>query len=136
MAPATHGLLGRILSAKDDASRRFGKNTAEVDAFIEAVAQLTPWQWRQVLTARRLVSTVTKEETGPATQSLEAIQAAIRSTDGRLSEPMSKAGEALIGALEKRSDDKVATPWQTLSPPPRPHHHPAPKSPPPHPPVL
>jgi DNA mismatch repair protein MutH len=115
MAPATHGLLGRILSANDDASRRFGKNTAEVDAFIDAVAQLTPWQWRQVLTARRLVSTVTKEETGPATQSLEAIQAAIRSTDGRLSEPMSKAGEALISALEKRSDDKVATAWQALS---------------------
>jgi len=115
MAPATHGLLGRILSANEDASRRFGKNTAEVDAFIDAVAQLTPWQWRQVLTARRLVSTVTKEESGPATQSLEAIQAAIRSTDGRLSEPMSKAGEALIGALEKRSDDKVATAWQALS---------------------
>jgi hypothetical protein len=115
MAPATHGLLGRILSANDDASRRFGKNTAEVDAFIDAVAQLTPWQWRQVLTARRLVSTVTKEETGPTTQSLEAIQAAIRSTDGRISEPMSKAGEALIGALEKRSDDKVATAWQALS---------------------
>src|SRR5258707_12940343 len=112
MAPATHGLLGRILSANDDASRRFGKNTAEVDAFIEAVAQLTPWQWRQVLTARRLGSTVTKEETGPATQSLEAIQAAIRSTDGRLSEPMSKPGEAPIGPLGKRSEDKVATAWQ------------------------
>ena len=115
MAPATHGLLGRILSANDDASRRFGKNTAEVDAFIDAVAHLTPWQWRQVLTARRLVSTVTKEETGASSQSLEAIQAAIRSTDGRLSDPMSKAGEALIGALEKRSDDKVATAWQALS---------------------
>jgi len=115
MAPATHGLLGRILSANEDASRRFGKNTAEVDAFIEAVTLLTPWQWRQVLTARRLVSTVTKEEMGAPTQSLEAIQASIRSTDGRLSEPMSKAGEALIEALEKRSDDKVATAWQALS---------------------
>jgi hypothetical protein len=115
MAPATHGLLGRILAANEDISRRFGQNTAEVDAFISAAAQLTPWQWRQVLTARRLVSTVTKEEMGAATQSLEAIQTAIRSTDGRLSEPMSKAGEALIEALEKRSDDKVATAWQALS---------------------
>jgi len=115
MAPATHGLLGRILRANEDISRRFGQNTAEVDAFIGAAAQLTPWQWRQVLTARRLVSTVTKEEVGAATQSLESIQAAIRSTDGRLSEPMSKAGEALIEALEKRSDDKVATAWQALS---------------------
>src|SRR5713226_9341343 len=115
MAPATHGLLGRILRANEDISRRFGQNTAEVDAFIGAAAQLTPWQWRQVLTARRLVSTVTKEETGASTQSLESIQSAIRSTDGRLSEPMSKAGEALIEALEKRSDDKVATAWQALS---------------------
>jgi hypothetical protein len=123
MAPATHGLLGRILSANDDASRRFGKNTVEVDAFISAAAQLTPWQWRQVLTARRLVSTVTKEEAGSANQSLQAIQAAIRSTDGRLSEPMSKAGEALIEALENRSDEKVATAWQALSALVMRHHH-------------
>lgn len=115
MAPATHGLLGRILRANDDASRRFGENTVEVDAFIHAAAQLTPWQWRQVLTARRLVSTVTKEDVVQATESIRAVQAAIRSTDGRLSEPMSKAGESLFEALEKRSDDKVATAWQALS---------------------
>ncbi len=115
MAPATHGLLGRILRANDDASRRFGENTAEVDAFIHAAAQLTPWQWRQILTARRLVSTVTKEDVVQATESLQAVQTAIRSTERRLSEPMSKAGESLFEALDKRSDDKVATAWQALS---------------------
>ena len=115
MAPDTHGLLGRILRANDDAARRFGENTAEVDAFIHAAAQLTPWQWRQVLTARRLVSTITKEDALPSTESLQAVQAAIHSTDGRLSEPMSKAGESLFEALDKRSDDKVATAWQALS---------------------
>ena len=115
MTPDTHGLLGRILRANDDASRRFGENTAEVDAFIHSCAQLTPWQWRQVLTARRLVSTVTKEDAVEATESLKAVQAAIRSTDGRLSEPMAKAGESLFEALDKRSDDKVATAWQALS---------------------
>jgi len=31
--PAIHGLLGRIQRANDDASRRFGPNTAEVEAF-------------------------------------------------------------------------------------------------------
>src|SRR5260370_11281984 len=98
MAPATHGLLGRILSANDDASRRFGKNTAEVDAFIEAVAQLTPWQWRQVLTARRLVSTGTKEETGPANQSLEAIPAPIPSTHRPLFPSLSTARGTLLRA--------------------------------------
>ena len=115
MAPATHGLLGRILRANDDASRRFGENTAEVDAFIHTAAQLTPWQWRQILTARRLVSTVTKEDVVQATESLQAVQTAMRSTDRRLSEPMSKAGESLFEALDKRSDDKVATAWQALS---------------------
>src|SRR6266851_4846490 len=115
MAPATHGLLGRILRANDDASRRFGENTAEVDAFIHTAAQLTPWQWRQILTARRLVSTVTKEDVVQATESLQAVQTAIRSTDRRLSEPMSKAGESLFEALDKRSDDKVATAGQALT---------------------
>src|SRR5260370_938021 len=39
----------------------------------------------------------------------------IGSTEGRLSEPMSRAGESLFEALDKRSDDKVATAWQALS---------------------
>ena len=113
--PATHGLLGRIIRANNDAAQRFGQNTAEVDAFIQAVGLLTPWQWRQVLTARRLVSTVTKEDDAQLTESLRAIQAAVRSTDGRLPEAMSQAGEALFAAMEKQSDDKVATAWQALS---------------------
>ncbi len=95
--------------------RRFGQNTAEVDAFIHAVSQLTPWQWRQVLATRRLVATVTKEDADEVTESVRSLQAAIRSPGGRLSEPMSKAGEALLEALEKRSDDKVVTAWQALS---------------------
>jgi len=115
MAPASNSLLGRILRANDEAARRFGENTAEVDAFIHATTLLTPWQWRQALTARRLVSTVTKEDAARATESLHAIEAAIRATDGRVSEPMLKAGEALIAALAKRSDDKVAAAWQALS---------------------
>src|SRR3977135_1838751 len=106
MAPAPHGLLGRILRTNDDASRRFGENTAEVDAFIQAVKQLTPFQWRQVLTARRLVSTVTKEDAAQVTQSRETILAAIAGTDGRLSEPMSKAGEGLLEAMDKQRDEK------------------------------
>ena len=113
--PATHGLLGRILRANDDASIRYGKNTADVDAFIQAAAQLSPWQWRQVLTARRLVATVTKEDAGQAAASLQQIQAALRSSEGKVSEPMAKAGEALFEALDKRTDEKVATAWEALS---------------------
>ena len=58
MAPASQGLLGRIQQANDNAVHRFGPHTAEVEAFIAATAQLTPWQWRQVLTTRRLVASV------------------------------------------------------------------------------
>jgi len=115
MVPATQGLLGRILRANDDFARRFGQNTAEVDAFIHAASQLTPWQWRQVLTARRIVSSVTKEDLGQATESLQSIQATMHSTEAGVSEPMSKAAEALFEALDKRSDDKVAIAWQALS---------------------
>ncbi len=113
--PAPHGLLGRILRANNDAAQRFGQNTAEVDAFIQAVGLLTPWQWRQVLIARRLVATVTNEDDAQVTESLHAIQAAVRSTEGRLPEAMAQAGEALFEVMQKRSDDKVATAWQALS---------------------
>jgi hypothetical protein len=115
MAQSSHGLLGRIQRANDDASRRFGANTAEVEAFIEAASHLSPWQWRQVLAARRLVASVTKEELGDAEQSRRSIESAIGTSEGRMSEPMAKAGEALLEALEKRSDEKVVAAWQAAS---------------------
>jgi hypothetical protein len=113
--PASHGLLGRIQRANDDASRRFGPNTAEVEAFINAVAQLTPWQWRQVLASRRLVASVAKEGAGKDAESARSIQAAIRSTDGRMSEPMSSAGEILFDILTRKSEEKQVAAWQAMS---------------------
>jgi hypothetical protein len=110
--PDSHGLLGRIQRANDDASRRFGPNTAEVEAFINAVALLTPWQWRQVLATRRLVASVTKEGAG---ESWRSIQAAIRGSDGRMSEPMSKAGEILFDTLSRKSEEKQVAAWQAMS---------------------
>jgi hypothetical protein len=115
MAESSHGLLGRIRGANDDAPRRFGPNTAEVEAFIEAATNLTAWQWRQVLAARRLVASVTKEDIGQAAESRRSIQAAIRTAEGRLAEPMAQAGEALLEALARRSDEKVVTAWQAVS---------------------
>ena len=112
--PAEHGLLGRIQAGNDDAARRFGPNTAEVEAFIEAAAQLTPWQWRQVLANRRLVASVTKEGAGPG-ESAKAIQEAIRSSDGRMSVSMARAGEVLFDSLMKKSDEKQIAAWQAMS---------------------
>src|SRR3979490_1129970 len=98
MGQSTHGLLGRIQRANDDPSRRFGPNTAEVEAFIDAAAQLTPWQWRQGLATRRLGASVTKEPIGKASESRKSIQVAIRSSESGLSEPMARTGEALFEA--------------------------------------
>jgi hypothetical protein len=115
MAQSSHGLLGRIQRANDDASRRFGPNSAEVEAFIQAAAHLSPWQWRQILAARRLVASVTKEDADEADHSRRSIQAAIRTSEGRMSEPMAKAGEILFEVLEKQSDEKVVAAWQAVS---------------------
>jgi len=112
VAPASHGLLGRIQRANDDASHRFGPHTAEVEAFIVAAAQLTPWQWRQVLAVRRLVASVSKEG---APDSARSIQAAIRTSDRRISEPIARAGEVLFDTLVKKSDDKQVAAWQAMT---------------------
>jgi len=114
VAPASHGLLGRIQRANDVAAHRFGPHTAEVEAFIVAVGQLTPWQWRQVQTTKRLVASVSKDGAG-ATDSARSIQSAIRSSDGRISEPMARAGEVLFDTLAKKSDDKQVAAWQAMT---------------------
>jgi hypothetical protein len=115
MPSASHGLLGRLQRANDDSTRRFGPNTAEVEAFIQAVAHFSPWQWRQVLAAWRLVASVTKEDPGREPHSVSSIQEAIRRTDGSMPETMSRAGERLLESLDKRSDDKVVAAWQAAS---------------------
>jgi hypothetical protein len=114
VAPASHGLLGRIQRANDDAAHRFGPHTAEVEAFIAAAAQLTPWQWRQVLATQRLVASVSKEGAGSG-ETLRSIQAAIISTERRMSEPMARAGEVLFDALVKRGEEKQVAAWQAMT---------------------
>ena len=112
MAPASHGLLGRIQRATDDASHRFGPHTAEVEAFIVAAGQLTPWQWRQVLATKRLVAAVTKDG---SSDNARSIQAAIRTSDTRISEPMARAGEILFDTLARKSEDKQVAAWQAMT---------------------
>ena len=113
MAPASHGLLGRIQQANDTAAHRFGPHTAEVEAFIAATGQLTPWQWRQVMATRRLVAAVSKDAGAP--DSAGSIQAAIRSSDTRLSEPLARAGEVLFDTLIRKGEDKQVAAWQAMT---------------------
>ena len=105
MPPPSQGLLGRIQRANAETTLRFGPHTAEVEAFILACGQLTPWQWRQVLTSCRLVGSIAKEG-ARAPDSARSIQAAIRSSETRISETLARAGEVLFDTLVKKSDDK------------------------------
>jgi hypothetical protein len=114
VAPASHGLLGRIQRANDDSSHRFGPNTTEVEAFIVATAQLTPWQWRQVLATRRLVGSISKQG-GGSPDSVRSIQVAIRGGEPRLSEPMARAGEVLFDTLVKKSEEKQVAAWEAMT---------------------
>ena len=114
MAPASQGLLGRIQRANADTSHRFGPHTAEVEAFILAAGQLTPWQWRQVLASRRLVSSVSKDPAG-ASDSARSIQSTIRSSETRMSETLARAGEVLFDTLAKKSDEKQVAAWQAMT---------------------
>lgn len=113
--PSPQGLLGRIQMANDDAAKRFGPNTAEVEAFIEAAVQLTPWQWRQVQAVRRLVGSVTKDGGGGPAESAQSILAAIRTTETEISEPLARAGEVLFDSLAKRGEEKQLAAWQAMS---------------------
>jgi hypothetical protein len=112
VAPASHGLLGRIQRSNDDASHRFGPHTAEVEAFIVAAGQLTPWQWRQALAVKRQVASVTKDG---SSDNARSIQAAIRTSDTRISEPLARAGEVLFDTLAKKSEDKLVAAWQAMT---------------------
>ena len=113
--PDSQGLTARIERADADSARRFGDNTPEVEAFIEATAGLTVQQWHHVLKVQRLVASVTKERAEEAAESATSIQAAIKGSDTRISEPMARAGEALFDALDKKSEDKQVAAWQALS---------------------
>jgi hypothetical protein len=110
--PASHGLLGRIQRANDDAAHRFGPHTAEVEPFIVAAGQLTPWQWRTVLATKQLVASVTKDG---SSDSARTIQTAIRTSDTRISEPLARAGEILFDTLVKKSEDKQVVAWQAMT---------------------
>ena len=114
VAPASQGLLGRIQRSNDEASHRFGPHTAEVEAFIVAAGQLTPWQWRQVLATRRLVASVSKDGAG-SRDSARSIQVAIRSSERLISEPLARAGEVLFDTLVKRSEEKQVAAWQAMT---------------------
>ena len=113
MATGSQGLLGRIQRANEQAAHRFGPHTAEVEAFILAAGQLTPWQWQRVLASRQLVGSVSKE--GSAAGSARSIQAAIRSSSASISEPMARAGEVLFDTLAKKSDEKQVAAWQAMT---------------------
>jgi hypothetical protein len=125
MTSEAEGLPGAAQKLSPARSPRFGPNTAEVEAFIRALALLTPGDWRRVLTARRRVASVTNEPSGHAGVTIKSIRAAIRGKDGQLSQDLASAGKATFAALGKQSSERLLAAWQAASALVMRHHLPA-----------
>jgi hypothetical protein len=113
--PATEE-AGRDLAPAAAGPERFGPNSAEVSAFLEALGRLTAAQWRKVAAGRRSAAALIRN---PSVQSAEAIrlmlQGAVPNGADPPSEPSSNLALALAGRLEQRSDDEVVATWQAAS---------------------
>jgi hypothetical protein len=67
-----------------------------------------------VLATRRLVASVSKEAAG-APEGAGSIQAAIRGSDTRISEPLARAGEVLFDTLIRKGEEKQVAAWQAMT---------------------
>ncbi len=112
--PATEE-AGRDSAPAAAGPERFGPNSAEVSAFLDAIARLTGAQWRKVVAARRSAAAVIRD---PSVQPAEAIRRMLRgdySGGDPPSDPSAGLALALAGTLEQKSDEEVVATWQAAS---------------------
>jgi len=112
--PATEE-AGRDLAPAAAGPERFGPNSAEVSAFLDALGRLTAAQWRKVAAGRRSAAALVRD---PTVQAADAIRFMLRGAPNGgdpPSEPSSNLALALAGPLEQRSDDEVIATWQAAS---------------------
>jgi hypothetical protein len=112
--PATEE-AGRDLTPPAAGPERFGPNSAEVSAFIDAAGKLTGAQWRKVAAGRRAAVGLIRD---PTAQTAEAIRFMLQGAPNGgdpPSEPSAGLALALAGALDQRSDDEVVATWQAAS---------------------
>lgn len=112
--PATEE-AGADASPGVPAEQRFGPNSSEVAAFVEAVAGLNAAQWRKVVAARRLAAAVIRD---PSALPVDAVRSLLHgATNGQATapQPVAALAAALHGALDGREDEEVLAAWQAAS---------------------
>lgn len=95
-----------VASAGPDANR-FGANSAEVAAFVEAVDRLTESQWRRVVAARKQAAVILRDTSTPP---VEVVRAMLQGGDAGHSQA-DEINRALAPALGGKGDDKVLAAW-------------------------
>jgi hypothetical protein len=89
----------------------FGPNSAEVAAFVEAVGRLSASQWRKVVAARQLASSIIRD---PSALPVDAVRALLSGTPNGspIPEPVAALAAAFARPLEGRTDEEVLAAWQ------------------------
>ena len=97
------------------AGERYGPNTAEVTAFIESVARLSPSRWKKVIAAREAATRVTRDSSGQPAEIVRALLGGAPNGAGTLPEPMANVATDMAAILAKRSDAEAVAAWQAAS---------------------
>ncbi len=94
-------------------AERFGPNTGEVAAFVEAVARLTGAQWRKVISARRQAALIVKDTSAPPA---DAVRSMLGGGEGSPPPgPAANLAAALAPGLAGRGDEELVAAWQAGS---------------------
>ena len=102
---------GGAAAPPDAEAERFGPNSAEVAAFVEAVDRLTESQWRRVLAARRQAALILRDTAAPPIEAVRAMLQGAEAGHGHADE----INRALAPALGGKGDDKVLAAWQAAN---------------------
>lgn len=108
---ATEEAGSAVVPAEPEADR-FGPNSAEVAAFIEAVDRLTESQWRKVLAARKQAAMILRDTSAPPA---EAVRAMLQGGEGAPPGPAAEINRALAPAIGGKGDDKLVAAWQAAN---------------------
>jgi len=96
-------------------SGRFGPNSAEVAAFVEAAGLLTAAQWKKVAAARRAAATLIRDPSALSPDAIRSLLRGVPNGEASATEPTSALASALAGVLDRKSDEEVVATWQAAS---------------------
>jgi hypothetical protein len=96
-------------------SERFGPNSAEVVAFVEAARRLTAAQWKKVLAARRAAGTLIRDPSALPADAIRSLMEGAPNGEASVPEALASLASSLRGVLGRKSDEEVVATWQAAA---------------------